>query len=446
MPAATSSEPGVSDYLVGTVLDEALASGQDVTVFWPLDNEDVRDWTQVEALWYVNLYIKSRTTRLTPDRKHILFTLLPLRRVQNESPVLLSMPRGLARDSYERACQLMFERFNVAGLSILLRPAAQMYAANAITGVAIDIDDALTDITPMYEGALLHSAAEIFPVGLEACIAYLASILPTNTSISGALAKLPEADQPAALLDLARRVWQDGHVRTPQAGDAPPPDEEGVTDIAAILVAGKEQAVIEAGQKRKTGARATAAEQARAKEIEALDLVVMRFGDEEVHVGKERHRLIEPLFDPSYLQYVEGYAHLSDTRPLHEVVEASIKVIDVDLRQYVWQGLFVTGDIVSGVKGTWPNIVSCPIHHLFVFKGLGPALCERCAPFLLSTDAGATQNEVQTRTAISLSVPEYFAEFRERGDTLASFLGASIVGKVEFIVVHSKTKLTHLSL
>lgn len=39
-------------------------------------------------------------------------------------------------------------------------------------------------------------------------------------------------------------------------------------------------------------------------------------------------------------------------------------------------------------------------------------------------------NEVQPRVIRTLKIPEYFAEYREKGDGLASFLGASIVAKV----------------
>lgn len=60
--------------------------------------------------------------------------------------------------------------------------------------------------------------------------------------------------------------------------------------------------------------------------------------------------------------------------------------------------------------------------------GLGAALQTRLAPFILSN---ADQlNEVQPKGIRVLKIPEYFAEYREKGDGLASFLGSSIVAKV----------------
>lgn len=41
----------VKEYLVGAQLEEAIASGQDVEVYWPFAEGDVSDWTQAEALW-----------------------------------------------------------------------------------------------------------------------------------------------------------------------------------------------------------------------------------------------------------------------------------------------------------------------------------------------------------------------------------------------------------
>lgn len=60
--------------------------------------------------------------------------------------------------------------------------------------------------------------------------------------------------------------------------------------------------------------------------------------------------------------------------------------------------------------------------------GLGSALQARLAPYVISGQDAS--NEVQPRHIKVLKVPEYFAEYREKGDGLASFLGTSIIAKV----------------
>ncbi|KAH9176049.1 actin-like ATPase domain-containing protein [Lactarius sanguifluus] len=369
----------VTDYLVGPQLDDALAAGQEIVVSWPFADGQITDYMQAEALW-----------------KYVLFTGLQLRRVQNESPVLLSLFSPPPRDTYERIGQIFFERFNVAAFSILDRPMAQLYAAGALSGLVVDIGDTLTDVTPIYDGFPISGAQTTARVGVRDCERFLAHLLRNNTSVTAAFAELavPPAEQSAALRALARQVWQAGLVRVPVAGIAVREvEDEGVTDIAAVLVAGKEKAVIES------------AEQARAKEIEALDLVTVEFRGKEITLGKERHRFCE-----SFVRLRPQGEGLPMT--LQDAVGHAVRLTDVDQRQYIWYGLMVTGDVTARVKG------------------VAPALQTRLSSFILGN--ADQHNEVQPKQVRIVRVPEYFAEYREKGDGLAAFLGSSIVAKVTF--------------
>jgi actin-related protein 9 len=325
-------------------------------------------------------------------RKYVLFTGLQLRRVQNESPVLLSLISGLPRAAYERTGQIFFERFNVAAFSILDRPMAQLYSAGALSGLVLDISDTHTDLTPIYDGLPLSGARTTAPVGSRHCERFLAHLLRNNTSVSGVLAELtiPPEEHPAALRALARQVWRAGLVRVPVDGMAVrEAEDEGVTDIAAVLVAGKEKAVIESGMKRRLTAKASAAEQARAKEIEALDLITVEFRGKEVTLGKERHRFCEPLFDLNAFTLGKSTTpdeHASpegDSIPmtLQDAVNHAIRLTDVDQRQYIWHGLMVTGDIATYVKGEFSparflTLLCFPYCKLEV----SPRRCKRISP------------------------------------------------------------------
>ncbi|KAI0794012.1 actin-like ATPase domain-containing protein [Fomes fomentarius] len=397
----------VTDYLVGAQLEEALATGQDLIVSWPFAEGGISDYTQAEALW-----------------KHILFGRLKLRRAQMESPVMLSFLSGLSRDAYERVCQIFFERFNTAGLAILERPMAQFYAAVTnmqLSGVVVDIDNDYTDVAPVNDGFIVHTARTHVPLGLRDCLAYLAHLFRANTSVMAALSPADNPLSPEALqqtlLELARHVWQNGLIKVLAEGEAARDlEDEGVTDIAAIVVAGKERAVIESGMKRRQNAKAQPTEQARAKELEALDLVTTEFKGKELTLGKERHRFCEPLFDPTLLDGVPGIQPRGDAdlrRPIQVAVGEAVWKTDVDQRAYIWQGLFVTGEITNQLKG------------------LGVALSGRLSPYILSAP-DVSNNEVQPRTIKTLRVPDYFAEYRDKGDGLAAFLGTSIIAKLAF--------------
>jgi len=292
-------------------------------------------------------------------RKHILFNQLQRRRAQNESPVLLSTFPGLARSTYEKMCQIFFERFNVAGFGILELPMAQLYAVNTLSGVVVDIEEEVTEVSPIFDGFIVHHARGTLPIGLSQCQHYLAHLLKSNQSVVNTLSPptnpLDPATLHATLFELVKQIWRDNTIRVPSDGETAAVEDEGVTDIAAVVAAGKEKAVIESGLKKKATAKASAAEQARAREIEALDLITVQFREHSLTLGKERHRLFEPLFDPSLLVGVPGVRLPGlgeDTLlSIQEFVGHLVDQIDIDHRHYIWQGIVVTGETTSHVKG-----------------------------------------------------------------------------------------------
>jgi actin-related protein 9 len=370
----------------------------------------------------------------------------------NESPVLITLPTAVpSRTIYERTCQIFFERFNVPAFAILDRPLAQLYAANSLSGVVVDIGQDYTDITPINEGVLMHSCKVQAKIGTRMCRHYLAHLLKSNTSVAQGLglASLDPIQTHATLLRLANQLVVAGLVKPPTSGEAaPPPEDEGVTDIAAVVVAGKERAVIESGMKKKLNAKASAAEQARAREIEAMDLVTVEFEGKELTVGKERHRFCEPIFDPALVEGLglerfaaalepggEGLPPVSlvegegrKVAPLQDAVGGAVAKADVDIRQYLWQGLFITGDITRFVKGAYRCVlVVCSI--LTSSLGIGAGLQSRVSPFIT---ASGLDTDVQPKLIRVLNVPEYYAEYRDTGSGYAVFLGSSIVAKVRF--------------
>jgi len=295
----------------------------------------------------------------------------------------------------------------------------QLYAANSLSGVIVDIGDDETEITPIYEGFIVHPARGYVARGVRHCQNYLAHLLRSNQNVISALSPPSNPLDPetlhATLLELVEQLWKDDTIKVPSDGETAVAEDEGVTDIAAVLVAGKEKAVIESGMKKKATAKASAAEQARAREIEALDLITVQFRGHSLTLGKERHRFCEPLYDPSLLDGISGIVHpnldAEKPLPLQDAVGNSVNQAEVDQRQYIWQGLFVTGDITRHVKG------------------IGVALQSRLAPFLCSAEL---QTDVQPRIVRVLSVPDYYAEYRETGNGYAAFLGSSIAAKIIF--------------
>ena len=289
----------------------------------------------------------------------MLFNRLGLKRIQNESPVLLTFLHTLSRDAHERICQIFFERFNVAAISILERPLAQLYSTNALTGLVVDIGDRTTDVTPISDCLIQHNCCEAIPIGISDCEKYLAYILRNNQSVMEAISPANAPADPQAiqeyLMALAQHIWKEGMVKISESDSPAEIEDEGVTNIAAVLVAGKEKAIIESGMKKRANAKASAAEQARAKEIEALDLVSMEFRGKEITLGRERHRFLDPLFDPSLLLHIPAIERKvwegGSVPPIQDVLGRAVSKVDLDVRIAIWDGLFVTGDCASLVKG-----------------------------------------------------------------------------------------------
>ena len=226
---------------------------------------------------------------------------------------------------------------------------AQIYAAGVLSGIVVDIGYDRTDITPIHDGFIVGEARTITTLGIRDCQQYLAQMLKGNQSVSAAFL---DADD-ELLGEIAQKIWEQGLVRVPSDGQtADVQEDEGVTDIAAIVVAGREKQVIEGANKKKATLKASAAEQARAKEIEALDLVSFEFRGQTLTLGRERHRFCEPLFDPSLLKAAGD----EEMRPIQEAIGHAVGLTEVEVRQEIWAGLFVTGELTNHVKG---NLRSC---------------------------------------------------------------------------------------
>ena len=225
-------------------------------------------------------------------RKYVLFTGLHVRRVQNEYSVLLSLFSRLPRHTYERTDQIIFDRFNMAAFSILDRHMAQLYAVGALSVVVIDIGDTVTDVTPIYEGFSLAGARATARVP-HAPLRALSRSLPQQQHVRyrrPRRARHPPKGTPRRCSRSRSRCGRPV-VRVPVDGIAVrEAEDEDVIDIAAVLVAGKEKAVFESGMKRR------AADQARAKGIEALDLASSSAGKSlEVTLGKKTPSVLRPL-------------------------------------------------------------------------------------------------------------------------------------------------------
>jgi actin-related protein 9 len=259
----------------------------------------------------------------------------------------------------------------------------QLYGANSMSGIVVDVGYGSTDITPIVEGEICSYGVMNVPIGIRHCELYLSYILRRLTNILYSLntpTQLSPSDLDAAILALVRQAWSDGLIQPPftegasSSVIAASTDESaGMEDIAAILVAGKEKALIEAANARKntTAQAKKAAASAAEKERAALDLVDVKFSftpkstpdllEEKsitVTLGKERHQFCEPLFDPLLLLRLGSDVHHEDrtrvsnqSMGIPEAIRQAAAAVTLSNRTSVWSGIFLTGD--ASVKRTF---------------------------------------------------------------------------------------------
>ena len=68
--------------------------------------------------------------------------------------------------------------------------------------------------------------------------------------------------------------------------------------------------------------------------------------------------------------------------------------------------------------------------------GLGAFFAVLLGRYIVSNPEQQVSNEVQPKSIRILKIPDYFSEYRDKGEGLAAFLGGSIVAKVRRVYLN----------
>lgn len=313
---------------------------------WPTDAQD--DW-------------------LHDCRKHTLSTSGRFHRASNDSPLLLTHPPTLSSGQMHALAQTTFERLNFPAVQLIARPVASLFAMGAVTGVVVDVGLERTTVTPVVDTVVHQPGVVEVALGAADLERHLVEILRGQPNVLASLAEPPAEDTPAPdpalaqdvdsqLVRLARVLWQTNRLRPLLLGGAALPkeqEEEGVTDIAAALVAGRDKALLadkaakshKSAARREEDAKKRAAEDARKKALaegeEEADVTTLEFEGRTVDVGFARQRAAEPLFEPALAQ---GGAQ-DGAIGLGEAVWLSVGTLPPLDRLAVWEGVAVVGEL-----------------------------------------------------------------------------------------------------
>ncbi|XP_052767355.1 actin-related protein 2 [Mya arenaria] len=126
----------IKDIMIG---DEASQLRSMLEVNYPMENGIVRNWDDMQILY--DYTFGPEKMKLDTRNTKVLLTEPPLNPTRNR----------------EKMIEVMFEKYQFAGVYVGIQAVLTLYAQGLITGVVVDSGDGVTHICPVYEGfALPH--------------------------------------------------------------------------------------------------------------------------------------------------------------------------------------------------------------------------------------------------------------------------------------------------
>ncbi|KAL3900566.1 MAG: hypothetical protein SGCHY_001247 [Lobulomycetales sp.] len=302
--------------------------------------------------------------------KDILLSSQPgVTRMRNDSPLLLALPSHWPRGDLERLVQICFEFLNVPGLYIAQAPLMAVYAANATSGLVVDLGHSSLDITPVLDSRVQCPISFSMP-DIDS---YLLSLLKEDTILCK---ELNEAGIPLNL-DFARAVKESDACCTFKSADL----------VRARTGAGESRADFFFNNRKVCRS--------------ALNTCA------QFSVGSARYRCLEPLFDPTILKGSDiNASKISLAEAMYIAVSNGT---DPSNRASLWEGVLLTGGYAK-------------------IKGIEGRLETEVAPYI---SASETSHEFQAKDIAFLRIPEFFTEYKN-SPLETAFLGSCMVAKKLF--------------
>ena len=124
----------------------------------PIQNTMITHWKAMEYIWHHTFY---NELRVAPE----------------EHPVLLTEPLNNPKMNRERMVRLMFDRFNVPEVCVVVPAVLSLHASGITTGIVLDSGFETTRVVPIYEGFALPHACLTSSVGGRTMTNYMLTLL-----------------------------------------------------------------------------------------------------------------------------------------------------------------------------------------------------------------------------------------------------------------------------
>ncbi len=125
---------------------------------YPIEHGIIRNWEAMERIWY---YTFHGILNVDPSKYN----------------VLLSEPPANPSSHREKMAEIMFEKFNVAGMYVGMQALLSLYAANKTTGVILDVGDGVTHVVPIFGGYVIAHAINRVNLGGRDITRFLVRLL-----------------------------------------------------------------------------------------------------------------------------------------------------------------------------------------------------------------------------------------------------------------------------
>jgi actin-related protein 2 len=131
----------IKDLMIG---DEASQLRQMLELSYPMENGMVKNWDEMQNIW--DYTFGETKLNINPKNCKIILTEPPMNPSRNR----------------EKLIQVMFEKYNFAGIHVAIQAVLTLHAQGLVTGIVLDAGDGVTHICPVYEGfSLPHLTARL---------------------------------------------------------------------------------------------------------------------------------------------------------------------------------------------------------------------------------------------------------------------------------------------
>ncbi len=124
----------------------------------PLERGIITDWVVIERFLQSVFY---NLLRIDPTTHPVILSETPLNPVEIRN----------------KMAHLMFEKFGVPSLLIIMQPALSLYASGRTTGCIVDIGEGVTKVVPISEGYVLTHAIQLMDIAGQDITRYLLRLL-----------------------------------------------------------------------------------------------------------------------------------------------------------------------------------------------------------------------------------------------------------------------------